>query len=386
VEWLSERGYAENGIYVTIEYGLRFAEHATAQGVLEVGNLSRALADGYLETLADRPRAQASSRCAVRHVLGFLQERGVIRVDPAKGVTAVESPILREYRSYLLCHRGIGESHTERHAVQVEALLSELGQRAAVTEISSLCPTDISGFISRRVGNLPPSERKMMCVALRVFLRYLYLRGHVLRDLSDCVPVIPQFKLDRLPQLAEAEDIERILGVIDRTSVVGRRDYAMLLMLATYGLRSGQLCRLRLDDIDWRHETIRIPASKGGQNVVLPLRPSVGEAVVDYLRHARPDWPFREIFLRVRPPRGTLRSHSVSLQIRFHACKAGVEPPPSARAWRHACATHMLAKGHGLKTIRDVLGHRTIETTFIYTKVDLDRLRRAALEWPDQRV
>jgi integrase len=178
----------------------------------------------------------------------------------------------------------------------------------------------------------------------------------------------------------DRDDIQKILRVVDRSTAVGRRDYAMFLLLATYGVRVGQLCALRLDDIDWRRRRIRIRAAKGGKDTVLPLRTSVGEAIIAYLRHGRPSSLCREVFLRVRAPIRPMRT--IAAQIRPYARKAGVGRPFGPHAWRHACATRILAEEGSLKTIRDVLGHRSIESAFIYTKVDLDALRRVALEWP----
>jgi integrase len=158
----------------------------------------------------------------------------------------------------------------------------------------------------------------------------------------------------------------------------------MLLVVATYGMRAGQLCALCLDDINWRRQVLRVPGAKGGRDVLLPLLPTVGEAIVDYLRNGRPaGWPFRQLFLRIRPPIGPLGRNLVNI-IKPYARKAGVQLPSfGSHAWRHACATRMLTKGQSLKTIRHILGHRSIETTFIYTKVDVDALRQAALEWPE---
>jgi integrase/recombinase XerD len=139
---------------------------------------------------------------------------------------------------------------------------------------------------------------------------------------------------------------------------------------------------MRLDDIDWRNESIRVPASKGRGGTVLPLDPAVGEAILVYLRQDRPSGYCREVFVRVRAPMGPLSGNLANI-IRVYAAKAGLTGiPMGPHAWRHACATRMLAGGQGLKVIRDILGHRSIETTFIYTKVDVDALRQAALEWP----
>jgi integrase len=201
----------------------------------------------------------------------------------------------------------------------------------------------------------------------------------------SAVPVIPTFKLERLPTDIPIDALERILAAINRSSPVGKRDYAMLLLLGTYGMRGGQLCALRLEDIAWRRNVLRIPGAKGGRDVVLPIQSAAGEAIVDYLKRGRPEgWSFRQVFLRMRGPVGPLNGNLANV-IKRYARKAGVDLPSSgSHAWRHACATRMLAKGESLKTIRDVLGHKRIDTTLIYAKVDINSLRQAALEWPEE--
>jgi integrase len=177
------------------------------------------------------------------------------------------------------------------------------------------------------------------------------------------------------------EDIQKTIRAVDSASVKDRRNRALLLILATYGMRIGQIRALRLDDLDWRAGTIRFHGVKGGRDVVLPLTTEVGEALVAWLQ-VRPRVAFREVFLRLRAPIRPLRSNLYPL-IERYARKAGVTAPiVGARTWRHGRATRMLERGVSLKTIRDMLGHRSIDSTFIYTKVDLPMLRQAALEWP----
>jgi integrase/recombinase XerD len=262
----------------------------------------------------------------------------------------------------------------------VLSFLAALGKDAAIKDLAA--PT-VSRFIEARAPALPPSERKKLCSAIRGFLRFLLLRSYLLRDLVSSVPVIPNFRLARVPQAIAKEDIEKILRAVDRSTPVGRRDYAMFLILATYGIRGGQLCALRLEDIEWRRETIRVRAAKGGREVILPLLQPVAEALVDYLRNGRPRGSSREIFLRVRPPLGPLGG-SLGQIIKPYARRAGVKALcVSPRAWRHGFASKMLAHGQPLKNIGDMLGHRSIETTYIYTKVDIEMLRQAALDWPE---
>jgi len=381
IETMCGRGYSRHVIYATIHHALWFAEFAATRGVGDARGLTDELVIRYHGTCPQHPRMAAESRRYLRWVMGFLRAGGILPAVRAAPVTA-SLPLLDEYLRFLADHRGIGVRRIERHRVHVQAFLESLGPPDTVIP-AGLDAGAVFRFITTRAPALGRSERKSMCAALRTFLRFLRLRGALTQDLAAVVPVIPSFKLDRLPRGIAWEDIQKILAVVDRSTPMGRRDYALLLVLATYGIRSGQLCALRLADIDWRHDTLRVRAAKGGRDTVLPLRPVVGEALVDYLRHGRPTWPVREVFLRIRAPRGPLRGNLTNI-IKPYARTAGVSAPSfGPHAWRHACATRMLAHGHALKTIRDVLGHRSIETTFIYTKVDIERLRLAALEWPE---
>ncbi len=377
VLWLSARGYTANSIYQTLRQSLRLAEFATADGVVDLRAFSDDLLDRFVAAWGHRPRAQRSARVCARRVLCFLRER---RLAPPGEATPTEppSPLLREYLHYLTQHRGVSLRHAKRHGVHVAELLVVL--EAAVDELDA---RHVFTFVTQRAPGLSRSGRKSMCAALRSFLRFAHVGGYIKRDLASAVPVIPSFKLARLPQPISREAIDKILAAVDRTTRVGRRDYALLQMLATYGIRAGQICALRLDDIDWRHESIRIRGVKEGYDNVLPLLRPVGDALIEYLRMDRPSRPFREVFLRVRAPIGPLMGNLTNV-IKPYARKAGLtDVPMGPHAWRHACATRMLSDGQSLKTIREVLGHRSIETTFIYTKVDVEMLRHAALEWPE---
>lgn len=370
---MEQRGYQRYTIYRSIEIALPFAEYARAMGI-RVQALSDAVIERYLHV-----RRHRESRWCLRHMMDYLRGLGVLRASSAR--RGPPSPALVvEYETFLRDHRGIADGRAAVHGIHIAAFLKDLGPIGSAKAIGRITPAAVHAFIVGRADKLSRTDRKTMCTALRGFLRFLLVRGYLKRDLVSCVPVIPSFKLDRLPRGIGWDGVQRILAVIDRSTTLGCRDYAMLLLLATYGMRVGQLCSLQFEDIDWRRQTIRIRAAKGGRDTVLPLRKSVGEALVDYLRQARPDRPYREIFLRIRAPITPMRH--ISAQIRPYARRAGVPPPFGAHAWRHACATRMLVKGQSLKTIRDILGHRSIESTFIYTKVDLDMLRQAALEWP----
>jgi integrase len=374
IDWMERRGYRRYSIYRSIEVALPFAAFAMEKGIRDASALTDRMVGQYLML----GRTRDGDRY-LRHVVRYLRDCGVLREKPAVRRSGTW-PLLTEYCSYLRDHRGVSARTVTRHGSCVASLMKQIPALRKPETASALTPAGVHGFIVRHARRLSRPGRKSMCAAVRGFLRFLLVRGYSPRDIVSCVPVIPTYKLDRLPRVIDRDDIQKILRVVDRSTAVGRRDYAMFLLLATYGVRVGQLCALRLDDIDWRRRRIRIRAAKGGKDTVLPLRTSVGEAIIAYLRHGRPSSLCREVFLRVRAPIRPMRT--IAAQIRPYARKAGVGRPFGPHAWRHACATRILAEEGSLKTIRDVLGHRSIESAFIYTKVDLDALRRVALEWP----
>jgi len=167
---------------------------------------------------------------------------------------------------------------------------------------------------------------------------------------------------------------------------VGRRDYAICQLLYTYGVRGGQVRALRYEDIDWAHNQILFRASKHGKDSLLPLTVAVGESLLDYLKHARPPCQDPHVFLTSRAPYHALvHSNSLSAIVERHLRKAGIEvTSKGAHAFRHGFATRMLQEGHSLKAVADVLGHRHLSTTFIYTKVDFNSLKEVALRWPKE--
>lgn len=377
--FLLKRGHAWSTVRRVIAVSKLFALWAQSLGVRDASTISDDLVARYL---GSGRRPTEAEKC-LRLLMLFLRQRGIVPERKPESDLPRVPAVVMEYIEYLRDQRGTGASTAQQHRRHVESLLKASGMRTA-KRLQGLRGAELQRFITQRAAGLSRSGRKVLCAAIRSFLRFLYIRGYTAVDLVSSVPVIPSFKLERLPTAISTEAIEAILAAIDRSTPVGKRDYAMLLLLATYGVRPSQLCALRLEDIDWRLDLLRIPGAKGGRDVLLPLRSVVGKAIVEYLKRGRPvGWPFREVFLRVHAPIGPLQG-DLSTIIGGYARKARVEIPSfGSRAWRHACATRMLAKGQSLKTIRDVLGHASIETTFIYTKVDLSVLRQAALEWPE---
>jgi site-specific recombinase XerD len=177
--------------------------------------------------------------------------------------------------------------------------------------------------------------------------------------------------------------VQAVLAAIDRSTPMGRRDYAMFLLITTYGLRTSEVAALRLDDIEWRAGRLRVPRPKVKTPIVLPLTKEVGAAIIEYLRRGRPDLPHREVFLRVRSPAGTLKPTAVTEAFQGWTRRAGLPIPyQGPHCLRHSLAVHLLRQGTSIKAIGDLLGHRSAEATCVYLRLNVADLRDAALEVP----
>jgi site-specific recombinase XerD len=219
--------------------------------------------------------------------------------------------------------------------------------------------------------------------ALRAFLRYLRLRGLIDIDLTACVPKVAHWSLAKLPAFLHPDQVNRVLKLCDRRSTIGRRDYAMLLLLARLGLRVGEVAALSLDEINW-HDGVFTLRGKGGRWAQMPLPRDVGEALVDYLENGRPSCTDRHFFVRVKAPRRGFRgANQISVIASRALARAGINLPRAAgHIFRHALATEMLRQGASLSQIGILLRHQRPDTTRIYAKVDLVALRDLAMPWP----
>ena len=240
--------------------------------------------------------------------------------------------------------------------------------------------SQIDGFLIATTGGLKRTSVGHVCAAMRGFLRYLYLRGVLPRDLREQVATPRLYSLEGVPRALDWTDVERTLAAVDRKDLAGKRDHAILTVLAYCGLRAGEVAALRVDDLDWRHDTIRVRRRKCDTNDALPLLPTVGEALVEYLK-CRPISAHREVFLKLIAPSGPMSRASIGWVTRKYLLAAGVEAAHlGAHTLRHSYAIQLLRKGFPLKTIGDALGHRNPQSTFIYTKAPTEDLRSVALE------
>ena len=292
--------------------------------------------------------------------------------------------LLEQYLDYARSERNLAETTLKAHREYVTVLLEDLRDSPA-GRWRQMSPSYVLAFFTQQAQDKSPNMRRRLQGVLRSFLRFCLQKGHLECDLAAAVPCLRNYKLSGVPRGISESDALKTLECIDRTTPPGRRDFAIIQVLYTYGVRGGQVRALRLPDIHWRENRIRFPPHKGGKELIEPLTDPVGESLLDYLRHGRPQVPTLEVFLTAQPPFRPLRTpSSVSAMVHRRLSQAGVNNPhKGSHIFRHAFAMRLLQHGQSLKTIADLLGHRNINTTFIYTKADLQALRQVTLEWPE---
>jgi integrase/recombinase XerD len=239
----------------------------------------------------------------------------------------------------------------------------------------------LSAFVTDRSrAGLAKTTVRNTCGVLKVFLRYAHRQGVIGRDLSDTVEWPQVYRLSTIPRSITWAEVGEVLAGVDRRTPCGKRDYAMLLLLVTYGLRGREVAALTLDDIDWKRERLAVPERKAGHSTAFPLSGSVGDALADYLQHGRPQTTDRRVFFRAMAPVRPIGAAAVSCCARQYLLKAGIEVPrPGSHTLRHTCVQRLVDGGFSLKTIGDFVGHRSAKSTEIYAKVDVENLREVAL-------
>jgi len=249
----------------------------------------------------------------------------------------------------------------------------------------------VNEFITARAAHFKPRTVKVTATSLRWLFRFLRLEGiSTARALEEAVPTVAQWRLSGLPRGLEDRDLARLLDSLDGSTAIGLRDRAIIILLASLGLRAGELADLQLEDLDWRAGTVSIRRRKAGHGALLPLPPDAGQAIVAYLQQGRPKTADRHVFVvqkGLQDRIGAGFSGAVVAGIVQRALlRAGVVVPCcGAHALRHSLATRMVQHGARLDEIANVLGHRSLESTAIYAKVDLPMLREVPLPWPEVR-
>lgn len=382
VDALEHLGYARTTIQQNVREVVTFGAWLTA------GHLSLvAVDDHHVDQFVDeRRRKRGHSRQGGTGILGgfvaHLRERGTIATANVIRQASALEQIEGRYERHLRVERGLSSACVEAYLPFVHRLLLERFG-AEEPQLGELQPSDIFGFVQRHAHAMSSSRAQLMGSAFRSFFRYLLQRGEIAADLASSVPSVPDWRLSSVPRYIEPEQVELLLRGCDQNTATGRRDYAILLLLARLGLRAGEVVRLELSDIDWRRGELRI-RGKGRSIDHLPLLTDVGKALAAYLQQDRPQSTSRQVFLRMRAPcRGFASAAAVTVLVVRAIERVGLKPPmKGAHLLRHSLASSLLHNGASMAEIAELLRHRSPRTTEIYAKVDLTGLRSVSRPWP----
>jgi len=381
VALLQDQGYARQSARVHLQVLADFSRWLQRRE-LGVGDIDASTLQRYLRCrsrFVDRHRGASS---ALDKLLGMLRDRGIanhvaapVAIDPVERAK-------EDFKRYLLQERGLSASIVLVYLPVVHQFLRERFGRGPI-RLSELRATDLTGFVQRHVYEHSPRTAQHMVAALRSFLRHLRLRGEITTDLAACVPTVANWSYSTLPKFLQPGQVQQVLARCERHTSVGRRNYAILLLLARLGLRAGEVVAMTLDDIDWKEGRLTV-RGKGGQWADMPLPATVGKAIAAYLQLGRPRCASRRLFIREHAPRlGIANSSTISTLVKRALAQAGVESAHTgAHVFRHSLATEMLQHGASLGEIGQLLRHQRPDTTQIYAKVDLSALRQLALPWP----
>jgi site-specific recombinase XerD len=378
VRWLHAAGYPPLPIRLRIRETPRVDARLRKRGIRRLEDLSR----DQLLALAPRDSQKDIYRGAVvRSLAEYLDARGVL-------VHLAQTPgqqLVAAYRSHLERTRGLAESTVTHHASTASELLSFVAYDEDPKVLKKLEPQQIEKFITMVALRICRVSLQHTVAHVRSFLRFLVGRGAITEGLDSAIDTPRVYRGERLPRSLPWKTVQSFLDAIDRSTPMGRRDYAMFALITTYGLRSSEIAALTLDDIEWRAGRLRVPRPKMKTPIVLPLTKEVGAAIADYLRRGRPKLTYREVFLRVRAPAGPIAPTAVTEAFQAWTRRSGLAIAyQGPHCLRHSLAVHLLRQGTSLKAIGDLLGHRSMESTCVYLRLHVGDLRDAALEVPQE--
>lgn len=349
---------------------------------LELGDLEPPAVERFLRRRRREGYATKVSPASLSTLLGYLDGLGVLpdRDDPPPSPSET---LLRAYRDYLHRERGLVEGSVRLYEGVARRFLSERSEPLG-DDLARLSGPEINAFIRREAGRCGIAGAKTAVCGVRSLLGYLHVEGWLPRQLAAAVPAVAGRRMASLPKAPEPGQVAMMLESCDRDTAVGRRDFAILTVLARLGLRAKEVAALELDDVDWRAGEV-VVRGKGPRLERLPLPTDVGEAIADHLRRGGTRGSCRRLFLRSAAPRRGISRTAVTSIVRRACERAGV-PPVGAHRLRHSVGTQLLRQGATLPEVAQVLRHKGLLTTAIYAKVDRANLATLALPWPRGRA
>ena len=387
VIWLSSQNYAPAYVRSRVPILKRFARFVWSQGGRTFEELPEYIEPFVSHWVAPRETGRNAERIRdmsnalrgpVEQFVSLLVPSFVGRGRPR----VIHDPFPTEapgFFTYLREERGLREtsvSHYRHYLRFFEAYLNRIGVR----RLAELSPAILSAFVTEAGQGRGKSAMKGMCSAVRVLVRYAYRERLIGRDLSAAIEIPRTYRSSSVPRSITWDEVRLMLESVDRRGAVGKRDYAILVLLVTYGLRAREVAALTLDDIDWERERLLVPERKAGHCTAYPLSATVGEALLDYLRNARPTTSQRQIFFTVIAPRVAMSWIAIANRATHYLRKAGIRVRrPGSHTLRHTCVQRLIDAEFPLKTIGDYVGHRSTSSTEVYTKVAVESLREVAM-------
>ncbi|WP_437759659.1 tyrosine-type recombinase/integrase [Sorangium sp. So ce1389] len=346
VTWLAHEGYAARNVFSRVPILLQFGDFARERGATRVEDLPshvNTFVQRWTEkhstrstTTAARKKVASTARNPVEQMLRLVvpdfcgRRRARWARTPFDGRAG-------QFFNYLTDERGLRPTsieHYRHHLGPFEAYLDRIG----CADVTAISPPILGAFVVESASYLCATSVRDRCGVLRVFLRYLHRERLIAKDLSGCVEMSRTYRLSGVPRSISWDDVRRMLDAVDRRTPAGRRDYAILILLVTYGLRGREVAALTLDDIDWKRERLRVPERKAGHSTGYPLSSTVGTALLDYLQHGRPKTTERRLFLRVLAPQGPLTQSAISGRVAYYLHRAGIHVPRAgSHTLRHTC-------------------------------------------------
>ncbi len=376
--WLTRRGYTPGTVRNMLKDLSQVGLWSAAEG-LAAAELDEEQMAAFLAACHAAGRRRVLGTRGMLPLLSYLREAGV--VPAAEPSLTPLGELLGQYRSWMVQERGLAPMTVLRYENTARRFLQEQASVGDAFEPAALTGVDVNAFLLRECGRVSAGSAKGRVAELRSILRFLYLRGITPLQLGTAVPAVGGWRLAALPpQTMTAADVQGLLDSCDRSSAVGTRDFAIMMLVARLGLRSVEVARLELRDVDWRAGELLV-RGKGRRQDRLPLPAEVGEAFVAYLSGDRNPEGARHLFLTLRAPRGPIRADLVG-DVVERACKRAGLAKVGPHRLRHALGGELLRQGAGLVAISQVLRHQDLATTALYAKVELGALRQVAQPWP----
>jgi integrase/recombinase XerD len=378
-DWLEQEGYTRRSRRLTIRMIAWMDTYLRQRRVKRLQELTPEVMHSCWKALQRRwPQAAGTVHVMER----FLTERGLLKPSPRQVFSPTEIQ-LKRYSEYLRDVRGVSRATTHNHLRTTAEFLAHVRFDHAPRSLSGIDASDLEEFIRKISKGLTRGTIQHIVAALRSFLRFLATTGQVTPGLDSQIDTPRMYRHEQLPRSLPWETVQAFLQSIPRNHPMGHRDHTIFFLMATYGLRASEIVALTLDDLQWKTGLIRIPQTKTGRTLELPLTDEVASILISYLRKVPRPAGYRHLFFRMRAPIGTLKPTAVCEAFQGWSRRSGLDIPfQGAHCIRHSYAVHLLRQGTSMKAIGDLLGHCDAESTGVYLRLATEDLRGVGLSVP----